>query len=63
MSEDNYQVVVNEIGQYSVWPTTKDCPLGWSVTGFAGTKPECLDHIGQTWQQLNGFPLASESAQ
>ncbi len=42
--EDNgvYIVVVNHEEQYSIWLPDKELPLGWTKTGFKGTKAECL---------------------
>jgi MbtH protein len=48
--EDNvtYQVVINDEAHYSVWPTTREVPLGWRVIGKAGTKAECLAYIEES---------------
>ena len=48
----HYRVVVNQEGQYSLWPKGKSNALGWADTGFAGTKSECLCHIRQTWTDM-----------
>lgn len=47
-----YQVVVNEEEQYSIWPSYKKRPKGWTDVGPAGTKAECLDWIEKTWVDL-----------
>jgi MbtH protein len=53
ISEDaTYKVVQNDEGQYSVWCSDRDLPLGWSITGFTGTKDECLTHISQVWTDM-----------
>jgi MbtH protein len=44
-----YVMVVNQEEQYSIWPSTKDLPLGWSDAGKRGTKAECLAHIKEVW--------------
>ncbi|MFD7985725.1 MbtH family NRPS accessory protein, partial [Kitasatospora indigofera] len=41
----DFQVVANAAGQYSVWPSTRPCPPGWSDAGFAGPRQACLDEI------------------
>ncbi|MEV8319613.1 MbtH family protein [Streptomyces sp. NPDC059900] len=42
-------VVVNDAGQYSIWPAGQEPPPGWHGTGFAGSRAECLAHIDETW--------------
>ena len=33
-----YKVVVNHEEQYSIWPSEKKLPLGWTATGTTGSK-------------------------
>ncbi|WKV76112.1 MbtH family protein [Streptomyces sp. PCS3-D2] len=48
----NYLVLVNDEGQYSLWPVFVDVPEGWNkVFGEAG-RQECLDHIEQNWTDM-----------
>jgi MbtH protein len=49
--EDNtiYKVVVNDEGQYSIWPADRENALGWKDAGKQGTKPECLAYIEEVW--------------
>ncbi|NER94270.1 MAG: MbtH family NRPS accessory protein [Symploca sp. SIO1B1] len=47
-----YAVVVNQEGQYSIWPLSKDIPLGWKSTGFNGSKENCLAHIAEVWTDI-----------
>ena len=44
-----YKVVINHEEQYSIWPVTRENPLGWKETGKSGTKQQCLDHIEEVW--------------
>jgi len=48
----DYVVLVNEEGQYSLWPAFLDVPDGWSVTGPRGRRKECLDWIEVTWTDM-----------
>jgi len=52
--EDNgvYIVVVNHEEQYSIWLHDKELPLGWTKTGFKGTKTECLNNIKEVWTDM-----------
>ena len=56
MSIDNpdmiFEVVVNEQGQYSIWPTYRDVPSGWRAVGVQGERQVCLDHIAEAWSDL-----------
>jgi len=47
-----YDVVYNHEEQYSIWPSSRDLPAGWTKEGFSGTKDECLDHIEEIWQDM-----------
>lgn len=47
--ERQYQVVVNDDEQFSIWPVTLDRPDGWHLAGVAGDKRLCLDFIERTW--------------
>jgi MbtH protein len=45
-------VVVNDKGQYSIWPATRELPAGWYTAGFEGPTSECLAHIERVWTQV-----------
>jgi len=47
-----YVVVRNDEEQYSIWPAELDIPAGWTATGPAGVKSECLAHIAEVWTDL-----------
>lgn len=47
-----YDVVVNDEEQYSIWPSHKDLPAGWTREGKTGTKQECLDHVNEVWTDM-----------
>lgn len=49
---ESWKVVINIEDQYSIWPTSKDIPLGWRPEGKAGTKEECLAHIKEVWVDM-----------
>ncbi|MGJ4884418.1 MULTISPECIES: MbtH family protein [unclassified Bradyrhizobium] len=52
-----FTVVVNHEEQYSIWPTFKDIPNGWTAVGVTGSKKECLDHIEQVWTDMRPLSL------
>lgn len=47
-----YRVVLNQDGQYSVWPGHLPVPLGWQEEGRTGTKEACLAHIATVWSDM-----------
>lgn len=49
-SEFDYRVLVNDRGQYSLWPESKPVPTGWRPTGAAGTREEVLEWIETHWK-------------
>jgi MbtH protein len=56
MSDDQddrrYEVVINDEEQYSIWLADNPIPAGWTPTGTAGSKDECLAHIGEVWTDM-----------
>lgn len=55
--EEKYFVVKNIEEQYSIWPTFKAIPLGWSVIDEPMTKEECLDYIEKVWTDMRPLSL------
>ena len=55
-----YKVVVNHEEQYSIWPASRENPLGWRDTGKSGVKAECLDYIKQVWTDLRPLSLRKQ---
>ena len=52
-----YDVVRNDEEQYSIWPQGKDVPAGWHMTGFSGSRPQCLAHIDEVWTDMRPASL------
>ncbi|HVF43800.1 MAG TPA: MbtH family protein [Pyrinomonadaceae bacterium] len=61
-SEDTtvYKVVVNQEGQYSIWPADRENALGWNDAGKSGAKAECLAHIEEVWTDMRPLSLRDE---
>jgi MbtH protein len=51
-AEEQYQVVVNDEEQYSVWLCDRELPAGWRAVGVTGSKDECLAHIREVWTDI-----------
>lgn len=52
-----YRVVVNEEEQYSIWPVSKELPLGWRDAGRQGRKDECLKYVTEVWTDMRPLSL------
>lgn len=55
----NYNVVINEEGQYSIWDIASEVPAGWHAVGKSGSKAECLSYIKETWTDMRPKSLAA----
>ncbi|HEY8099336.1 MAG TPA: MbtH family NRPS accessory protein [Burkholderiaceae bacterium] len=52
-----YRVVVNHEGQYSLWPQGKENSIGWRDAGLTGTKEQCLAYIREVWIDMRPLSL------
>ncbi len=48
----DFRVLVNDEGQYSLWPAFREVPPGWSEGGPAGGRQHCLDWIEAHWTDM-----------
>jgi MbtH protein len=63
MSEDTqYQVLLNDEEQYSLWPADREIPAGWRPDGFQGTKDECTAHVDEVWTDMRPRSLREAMA-
>lgn len=51
-NEENFVVVVNGEGQYSIWNAEFEIPHGWEKKEKVGTQQECLEYIGEVWKDM-----------
>jgi MbtH protein len=59
-----FLVLINEEGQYSLWPAFREPPAGWIAAGPTGGRQLCLDWIAENWTDMRPKSLrrpASES--
>jgi MbtH protein len=47
-----YLVLINDEGQYSLWPIFADVPEGWEVILGENGRQECLDFIEKNWTDM-----------
>ena len=57
---DLLKVIINDEGQYSIWPAKKETPAGWTEVGFSGSKAECSEHVDKVWTDMR--PLSLQKA-
>ncbi|MGW0538457.1 MbtH family protein [Streptomyces sp. NPDC003032] len=53
--EDNdgtYLVLVNDEGQYSLWPAFAEVPSGWNIELAETDRQSALDHINENWTDM-----------
>ena len=51
-AEEEYSVLVNDEGQYSLWPVFREPPQGWVAVGPTGARQLCLDWIEAHWTDM-----------
>ena len=59
---DLHKVLVNEEGQYSIWPAGQQAPDGWKEAGQTGTKAECSAYVDANWADMRPLSLQKEMA-
>jgi uncharacterized protein YbdZ (MbtH family) len=54
---EHYIVVMNHEEQYSIWPTDREIPLGWTSVGKSGSKEDCLKYVEEVWTDMRPLSL------
>ncbi|MFI0716532.1 MbtH family protein [Streptomyces inhibens] len=52
-----YLVLVNDEGQYSLWPAFADVPNGWTVILDEASRQQCLDYVNEQWTDMRPLSL------
>lgn len=55
-----YFALINDEGQYSLWPAFADVPDGWTVVHGEDTRKACLDYIEEHWTDMRPKSLITE---
>jgi uncharacterized protein YbdZ (MbtH family) len=58
--DGDYLVLINDEGQYSLWPAFLDVPIGWKVTGPKGKRSVCLAFVDQNWIDMRPLSLVRQ---
>lgn len=53
-----FLALVNDEGQYSLWPEFAEVPSGWTVSHGPGTRESCLGHVEANWSDMRPRSLA-----
>jgi MbtH protein len=56
----SYLVLINQEGQYSLWPSFIDVPAGWTVIHNSDTRKACLDYVNANWTDMRPKSLVQE---
>lgn len=48
-----YAVMVNGDDRHALWPLGHDVLPGWRLTGFTGTRQECVRFIDEAWEDAH----------
>lgn len=58
--DGRYLALINDEGQYSLWPAFADVPDGWTVVHGEDTRKACLDYIEENWTDMRPKSLIEE---
>jgi MbtH protein len=47
-----YLALINDEGQYSLWPEYIDIPAGWTSVHGPASRQSCLDYINENWTDM-----------
>ncbi|TVX93663.1 MbtH family protein [Paenibacillus agilis] len=61
--DGTYLVLINDEGQYSLWPAFAAVPNGWSNVLGPQTREECVSYINENWVDLRPRSLYAKEEQ
>lgn len=47
-----FHVLVNDEGQYSLWPTFADVPEGWEISLSNASRAQALNYVEENWTDM-----------
>lgn len=50
--DGSFLVLINEEGQYSLWPVFAEVPAGWRVVHPEDTREACLSYVEAHWTDM-----------
>ncbi|HTE39529.1 MAG TPA: MbtH family protein [Steroidobacteraceae bacterium] len=57
-----YVALINDEGQYSLWPTFVEVPTGWTVVFNENSRQNCLDYINTHWTDMRPASLVAKQS-
>jgi uncharacterized protein YbdZ (MbtH family) len=61
IEDASYLVLVNHLGQHSLWPEVIDVPSGWQVVFGGGERQACLDYVAANWADITPRNVSSRA--
>ncbi|MEV6166204.1 MbtH family protein [Streptomyces sp. NPDC052052] len=55
----SYLALVNDEGQYSLWPAFAEVPAGWTVATGPADRETCLTHVTANWTDMRPKSLVA----
>jgi MbtH protein len=53
----SFYALVNDEGQYSLWPEFAEVPAGWRVAHGPGTRAAAVEYVEATWTDMRPLSL------
>jgi MbtH protein len=53
-----FLVLLNDKGQFSLWPAYKKVPAGWRSVIGPDSRSSCLDYVRQHWTDMRPTSLS-----
>ena len=61
--EGPYFCLINDEGQYSLWPDHIEIPKGWKQVGPVGDKASCLAWVDANWTDMRPLSLVRQMSE
>ncbi len=55
-----YYALINDEGQYSLWPVFAAVPAGWRIAHGEDTRRACVDFIDREWTDMRPRSLVRQ---
>jgi uncharacterized protein YbdZ (MbtH family) len=62
-AEGGFFALVNDEGQYSLWPEFAKVPAGWTVAHGTADRASCLEYIEENWTDMRPASLVRAMSQ
>ncbi|MEO3874993.1 MbtH family protein [Nonomuraea sp. B12E4] len=59
-ADGTFLALVNDEGQYSLWPAYAEVPVGWEIAHGPGNRAACLEFVEANWTDMRPRSLALE---